>query len=243
MSNIAVIADIHSNIQALEAVLDGINAIGCDRVYCLGDVVGYGADPGPCIDLLVSVQIPCLLGNHDALVSGQCSDRNFNSLSLVAAQYTKVVLSKSQLDFLSSLPAQLQPQNGVLLVHGSPLDRDRYLAGRRDINDASKDLFEDQGAGLCFFGHTHRPSFFDGTDFWYKAYKSFPLDVSVRSMINPGSVGQPRDGDPRASFALWNQENGLIEFRRVEYDIDGARQRIIDAGLPVKLGDRLLDGV
>jgi len=242
MCKIAVIADIHGNVQALEAVLDRIDSLGCERTYCLGDVVGYGASPGPCIDLLIAAKVPSLLGNHDALITGQCDGANFNPVSLAAIRYTMDVISTDQLNFLKAMPANLNHGEEALFVHGSPGNRDNYLIGSSKIISASNDLLADAGPGICFFGHTHLPSFFDGCDFWYTTGKRFALDDTVRIMANPGSVGQPRDGDARASFLVWDLAREHVTFERVEYDVARARQDILDVGLPMVLGDRLLNG-
>ena len=241
MSRLAFVSDIHSNLQALTAALDAIAVLDCSEIFCLGDLVGYGARPVECVDLLRAADVRCLIGNHDALISGRDSDEGFNENSLAAARINRRLLSAEPLEFLARLPESIQFKPDVLLCHGSPTSYNQYTYFRIDLSLAV-DQMKKTGLDLCFLGHTHHPVLYDGQDLLYSDTEELPLSVDRRHIINPGSVGQPRDGDIRASFAVWDQAAGTVRFHRVKYDIHAARADIIRAGLPEHLGNRLLLG-
>lgn len=242
MVRTAIISDIHSNWQALRAVWARIFELGCDQIYCLGDIVGYGARPVECLEHLRAFDVTCIQGNHDALVADGSLRLSFNEHSLAAVEHNRLLLSEEQLSYLNSLPTKLEPEPRFILAHGSPEDRDRYLLYRQDFRQTSAALFGHGGPGLCFFGHTHQPKSFDGDGFISPSMTKVPIDKKDMMLFNPGSVGQPRDGDPRASFLYWDKADNTINFERVEYDVEKTRQEILDAGLPQRLGDRLLEG-
>lgn len=241
MKRIAFLSDIHSNQQALKAVLDRVATLDCAAIYCLGDLVGYGARPVECLDLLRSVGAGCLLGNHDALVSGQETGEEYNQNSRIAGALNRRMLSPADLEFLLALPQTIQYKPEVLFCHGSPTSYNQYTYFKIDFS-LTVDKMEKMGLNLCFLGHTHHPVLFDGGVLQYSNDEEFLLPAGRRYIINPGSVGQPRDGDPRASFAVWNEAAGTLRFHRVEYDIEAARKDILEAGLPEHLGNRLLKG-
>ncbi len=242
MTRTAIISDIHSNWQALRSVWSRIEELNCDQIFCLGDIVGYGARPLECLKLLRDNEVPCVQGNHDALVSDGSQNLHFNEHSLVAVDHNRALLSPEQLAYLAGLPTLLKPEERVFLAHGSPEDRDRYLVYRQDFRQVSSSLFSDGGPGVCFFGHTHFPVAYDGDSFL--SCETSPIDLNKDEMMlfNPGSVGQPRDGDPRASFLVWDSEAETVTFERVKYDVDRAREEILAAGLPDRLANRLLAG-
>ncbi len=242
MTRTAVISDIHSNWQALQAVWARISELGCETIYCLGDIVGYGARPIDCLEHLRQSHITCIQGNHDALVADGSLELSFNAYSLSAVEHNRAQLSSEQLQYLKNLPTRLEPEPRVILAHGSPDDRDRYLLYQRDFQQTSAFLFREGGPGLCFFGHTHHALAFDGDNLIPKTQTKVPISSQDMMLFNPGSVGQPRDGDPRASFLYWDQEDGTINFERVEYDVERTREEILAAGLPERLASRLLEG-
>lgn len=241
MSRLALLSDIHSNLQALTAVLGALDQMECDQIFCLGDQVGYGARPTECLDTLRRVGARALTGNHDAIVTGREKGEGFNERSKIAAKLNRARLSKEDLEFLAALPDTIEYRDDVLLCHGSPASYNQYVYFKVDFS-LTVDQMAKEGWRRVFLGHTHHPVLYDGGTLRYSTEKEYELDPAQRFIINPGSVGQPRDGDPRASFATWDDERDLLRFHRVEYDVAAARQDILDAGLPEQLGDRLLRG-
>ncbi len=238
----AILSDIHSNLHALTAVLEVVDAQGCDEILCLGDIAGYGAQPQEVVDLMRTRGARCIQGNHDSLITLQNEGRHYSSTSLLAAEHNRRLLDTDALGFLANLPTELECHPGALMIHGSPDYQDSYLINESQLAEAAGQVMERLGPGVCFFGHTHVPAFHAGgsrelePDVW----QDLPADLRV--MMNPGSVGQPRDGDARASFALWDRGAGKLRLMRVDYDVEGARETILAAGLPRILGDRLLRG-
>jgi predicted phosphodiesterase len=242
MSRTAVISDIHSNLHALTAVWKRIDELGIDKIYCLGDVVGYGARPAECLAMIRDNNVETVQGNHDALIADGSLKLDFNVYSLAAVEHNRELLSQDDLKWLGALPTSVKIDDETLLVHGSPDDRDRYLIYLDDLQEASASVLHEHGPGVCFFGHTHHPVVFDGAGFLPVREKKIQMDPEVRLLVNPGSVGQPRDNDPRSSFVWWDREASTLNFERVDYDNLGARRDILAAGLPRILGDRLLEG-
>ena len=242
MTRLAVISDIHSNLQALTAVWARMDELDIDSIYCLGDVVGYGARPAECLAMIRENNVQTVQGNHDALVADGSLRLDFNIYSLAAVEHNRPLLTQDDLAWLGGLPTLLSPDEEAMFVHGSPDDRDRYLIYLDDLQEASASVLESDGPGVCFFGHTHHPVVFDGHGFIPIRQKKIMLEKTLRMLVNPGSVGQPRDNDPRASFLWWDREEGSLNFERVEYDNLAARHDILEAGLPRILGDRLLEG-
>ncbi len=258
MNKLALISDIHSNVAALQAVFQRIDQLGVQEVACLGDVVGYGADPAVCVRMVMERCKWTIMGNHDWGLFNSVND--FNPLAQEALHYTRKHLQPSFFrrgrrqvwEFLRDLP-QSMFENGFLFYHGSPRDPIMEYVLRSDQNfdpEKLRDIFGmiDRPA---FVGHTHIPgmhksdfSFTTATD----QQHSFVLDGQP-CIVNVGSVGQPRDGDPRASFAVvsWPTEwpaagNAEVEFHRVEYDIPSTQSKILAAGLHPALADRLGKG-
>lgn len=243
MTKIAVISDIHSNLQALDAVLARIDESGCEKTYCLGDVVGYGAHPNECIEHLCDRNIVSLQGNHDAVISGLSSGTDFNEYALTAAMHNRDSLTPASRDYLLHMAETIRVDDHTLMVHGSPAGRDHYLFGKDLIAHMSTLVSEQDETRLCFFGHTHDPCLWNGEDLVYRQAEDFRIDPKICMMVNPGSVGQPRDGDDRAAFVIWNKAAQTLRFERVPYDVESACNDIIAEGLPPFLGQRLLDGV
>jgi len=243
VQRIAVVSDIHSNLQALEAVLARIDELGCDTVWCLGDIVGYGARPAECLDLLRDRGTLFVQGNHDAAVADVTATIWFNLHSRIAVQHNRKILPPAAIGFLAALPIRRDLNDGTVLCHGSPADRDRYLLDTNLLEEARREQEAARGPGLTWFGHTHQPV-------WHLEQPVSPepgqpqaVPADRRVLINPGSVGQPRDGDPRAAFGCWDRDAGEMVLERVEYDLEAARRDILDAGLPQRLGDRLRSGL
>ena len=242
MADIAIISDIHGNFAALEAVVRDLDARGCTEIYCLGDVVGYGASPNRCVDLLRERRAICIQGNHDVVAVGLESSEEFNADARKAADWTADTLTPANAAFLRQLPATRVTRRRALLVHGSPDDRDEYLWEEDELMAAARGVRRAGRARVAFFGHTHLPVI-AGEDFAADADEDTHALAPGRGwLVNPGSVGQPRDGDPRASYAVWNTDRNEVTFRRVVYDVGKAQDRIERAGLPRRLGTRLLVG-
>ena len=221
----AVISDIHANLEAFLAVLAEIDSLRPDAVVSLGDIVGYGADPNACVDIIREREIPSVIGNHDAAASGVTEPWNFNEAAREAVLWTRDELTSENRDFLAALSERIETED-FMAVHGAISDPDKYIFSYRDAVPEFE-LMDDYG--LCFFGHTHVPA----------DHKS-PAGPE-RRLVNPGSVGQPRDRNPRAAFLVYDTESG-VEFRRTEYDISTAQGKIIRKGLDSQLAERLSYG-
>jgi len=239
-----VIADIHGNLPALEAVLEEADSF--DEVWCLGDVVGYGPEPNECVTRLRRLPHRTVAGNHDFAAVGMVATSEFNPLAQQAAQWTAERLSSENREFLEGLPLQATVGE-YTLVHGSL--RSAIWEYVDNARTALENLLN-QPTRYCLVGHTHVPtSFREVTGILRRARErrlsgdraSFRLDAA-RSILNPGSVGQPRDGDPRASYMLLDPDSGAGEVRRVEYPIAETQRRILDAGLPERNALRLAQG-
>jgi diadenosine tetraphosphatase ApaH/serine/threonine PP2A family protein phosphatase len=248
---ILVVSDIHANLPALDACSAVFPTY--DVVWNLGDVVGYGANPNEVIARSRELGKVFVRGNHDKACSGISDLSDFNSIAALAAYWTQQTLTPAHLQWLRELPqGPIKPDPGLDLacVHGSPLDEDEYVI---NVHDAAEPLVH-TAASCTFFGHTHlqggfanhvsevvdlRPEYFSPN----KVEKSeLQLQEGVTYMINPGSIGQPRDGDPRAAFLLYDTEAATIVFYRVPYDISAAQKKILEAGLPARLASRLAEG-
>lgn len=238
-----VIGDIHSNLAAFEAVLrDGEARGGFDGVWCLGDVVGYGPDPHECIQLLRQFEPVCVAGNHDWAAIGRVDTADFNPVAAQACHWTAQQLTPEDIDYLQKLPLELR-QDDFTLVHGSPREPVwEYLLSR----EAARDNFACFETTYCLVGHSHVPLVFElvGNSV---VYKMFPDEASLklgenRLFINPGGVGQPRDGDPRASYAVYDADTRTVYHYRVEYDIATTQKRMKERRLPLPLIMRLSQG-
>jgi len=230
----AIISDIHSNLEALTAVLSMIDAIQPDNILCLGDIVGYGANPAECVDLIRARGIPAVCGNHDLGAAGVLEEEQFSEAARRGLEWSRKYLSSEQLEYLRSLPLTIDHPD-FKAVHSSPdvPMEFRYLFQPLDAAES----FDHFSQYLCFVGHTHRPVIFSHAGVEHKIMKD------RQYIVNVGSVGQPRDGDWRGCFVLFDSERWSVNHVRVEYDNNMARHKIIDAGLPQKLGDRLMVGV
>lgn len=240
---LAIISDIHSNIHALTSVLAEMEKQKVDRMFALGDIVGYNAFPSEVIELLIDKEICSIMGNHDIVCCGRENPVWFNSTAREAALWTRRKLSEKEIKHLRELPNEKMIQPTIYAVHGSPLSRDDYMIDMMDALNCFQHL-PDKNIQICFFGHTHIPAIFSSHG---PSHDSFGVGKQLlsprnRYFINPGAVGQPRDGDPRASFAILDSEETSVEIIRVEYDIASAKKAVIDAGLPNFLAERLQVG-
>ena len=240
----AIISDIHSNLEALRAVLDRITGMKVDVTCCLGDVVGYNANPNECIDILRDERIRCLMGNHDSRAAGLEEPDDFNPSAARAVLWTREQLTPENRQFLHDLPREIRV-DGSVLMHGSLNDTDQYILTANDVRDQFRILRElSPPTRIGFFGHTHvRVAFslLDGA-IQIEQNDSIRFSDDRSCLVNPGSVGQPRDGDPRAAFAVYDPDAREISFHRVEYDIRVCQDKIIRAGLPPRLAERLAIG-
>jgi predicted phosphodiesterase len=231
---IAILSDIHSNLEALTKAFDLIEESRVDEVYCLGDIVGYGARPNECVDLIRHRAAKCVLGNHDLAAIDTAEARYFTKHGRIAAEWTGKILTEENRQFLAKLPYRDESKT-ITLVHANPAEPERW-AYVVTLEDAEPQ-FEHFRSQLCFIGHSHIP-FVCSEDL-----KSFELKKDVRFLINVGSVGQPRDGHPELSFGILDTDEWSYENIRAAYDIKGAAEAIIENGLPQFLADRLFRGV
>jgi len=240
----AVFGDVHGNLEALEAVLADAKARGAEAFACLGDVVGYGANPNECCERVRALDGIVVRGNHDHAASHRVPLAWFNELAAAAIRWTRGSLSPENRAWLRSLPFEAALPDGSQLVHGS-LDEPRhwhYLYPGRDVEGH----FRRQSRPLCFVGHTHVPFVFirTGGRIFEAAFDPFRVSPpdAAQVAVNPGGVGQPRDEDPRAAYALYDPDTGVLEPCRVEYDVAAAARKIQAAGLPDLLARRLFLG-
>jgi len=247
----AVLSDIHSNLEALSAVMDMLASQWVDRDFCLGDVVGYGADPSACLGRLATCQAVVVSGNHDAACIGKLEMGWFNEAAKAAVLWTRDQLSFTDLDALRRWPLTAT-EDGFTLVHGTLRHPSRFeylvdVAQAMDTMTACRTL-------MCLVGHTHVPCVieFDRMQRTILRFLTSPAELAevlfrdepsaVRYVVNPGSVGQPRDGDPRASVMVIDTSAKRMAIHRVSYDIASAQRKIRNAGLPGFLADRLAVG-
>jgi len=239
---IAVLSDVHANYHALEATLAAVDAEGADEVWCLGDTVGYGPRPNRCCAIVRERAAICLAGNHDLAVTGALSIEEFNGEAAAAAQWTREVIEPEARAFLESL-APSGARRGVELFHGSPIDPvwDYVLS-----EQAAYASFQATDAPLVLVGHSHVPlaiSWRDGELGGGIATAGEEVDLSApRWILNPGSVGQPRGGDPRAAWLLIDEEAARATFRRTPYAVELTQAEIRERGLPDGLAARLALG-
>jgi predicted phosphodiesterase len=242
-----LLSDLHSNQEATVAVLESARSLGFDRAVVLGDLVGYGASPNEVVAAIRDLSpLEVIRGNHDKVVAGVEPGEDFNRVAREAARINRLLLHSENVNYLSGLPTGPRSVGGAFAIaHGTPLDEDEYLLDARGAGA----VFEETDFRVCFFGHTHVPGAFVrkegavGLMVPGKPEAVLRLDARFRYLINPGSVGQPRDSDPRASYAIFDETAGEIIFRRVDYPVDRSRRKIREAGLPTVLEERLQRGV
>jgi predicted phosphodiesterase len=241
-----LLSDIHSNLEALDAVLRAVKRRKYDGVLCMGDLVGYGASPNQVMRRIRKMpRLWIVRGNHDKVCSGLETGEDFNTSARTSAQWTAKRLRPEHAEYLRSLPTgPVRFGDDLWICHGSVVHEDHYLFSDFDAYEA----FERSPFRLCFFGHTHIPCIFQrtqrGIDVWPLKgdVVEVSLDPEARYLINPGSVGQPRDRNPKASFGEFYPETNRFVLRRVEYEVDRAVAKIQEAGLPQNLANRLKQG-
>jgi predicted phosphodiesterase len=240
---IALLSDVHGNLPAFESVLADVDSEGVEEIWCLGDLVGYGAEPDGCVELARERCDLCLAGNHDLVVTGEIDIADFSSSAATAAQWTREQIGAEALEFLRGLSPRLDDRP-IGLYHGSPRDPVWEYVLSTWQADECMDLMEPRVAAI---GHSHVALFFhrsgeaqvDGAP----AEAGLERDLSEGEwLLNPGGVGQPRDGDPRAAWLLLDTEGWRAQWRRVEYPIERAASAIEAAGLPAVLAQRLFTG-
>lgn len=239
---VLVISDIHANFTALETVIN--EAGNVDAVWCLGDLVGYGPDPNECVDTIRQLpNLTCIVGNHDAAALKQIDIDTFNPEARSALVWTRDTLSSVNKEFLANL-IDLVVWENVTLTHGSP--RQPIWEYILDVRTATQN-FNFFSTSLCLIGHTHLPAIYSYSDLHSFASLSLPepnqkISLPKRAIVNPGSVGQPRDRDPRAAYAIYDSTTNLWEYHRVIYDIQAVQERMKKVGLPEKHIQRLSAG-
>lgn len=237
---IALFGDIHANLEALDAVLADAASQGVTDYVCIGDIVGYNADPSACLDIIRDMQCSVVKGNHDEDASGNHSLDSMNPVAAAALEWTRHQLSAEQRQWLSAL-RMVRQVSDFTVVH-STLDQPshwNYVTNRFD----AMSNFSYQFTQLCFHGHTHVPRVYIKSDRVQEmSSESVTIEDGVKYFINAGSVGQPRDGDWRACYAIYDMNHRVVVFRRVEYDIAKTQAKILAAGLPPMLAERIAEG-
>lgn len=242
-----ILSDMHGNWDAFEAVLRKARRKRFEAVLVLGDLVGYGAAPNQVVEAVrgLSSRVFTVRGNHDKVVAGIDSGENFNQAALTAARWTTSRLTATNRRFVRDLPeGPIQVEPGIAICHGSPIDEDMYVFSDMDAYE----IFSGFNMPVTFFGHTHIPSLFalEGRHLGLMALRGnggrIVLHPEGRYLLNPGSIGQPRDRDPRASFMTYDSQRRIVRWYRVPYPIERAQDRIRRAGLPNSLADRLAVG-
>ncbi len=243
MTRVLVISDVHANLPALEAVLSDAGTV--DQTWCLGDIVGYGPDVNECVQRICSLpNLTCMMGNHDFAAIGNMPLETFNSDARKALLWQRDVLTDDSLNFLRTVHQEVVEKGEVSLVHGSPRDPIWEYILNTLVARINLDFFE---TPFCFVGHSHFQAVFQFHSDSEEMSIEVPLPGKVvkmegRAIFNPGSVGQPRDRDPRAAYAIFEAEARTWEPKRVEYDIASVQKRIMEAGLPARHADRLSGG-
>lgn len=242
-----ILSDIHANLTALEAALAAVKG-RWERVVCLGDVVGYGPDPNEVVDRVRALGATTIRGNHDKASCGIDKADDFNPVARTAATWTREQLRPENLAWLQQLPGGPLETEGVALIHGALKDEDEYVFAPAQALDG----LLDSPTQVSFFGHTHFQGGFSFRDNKLAviqlrpgagaAFTALQIEAETRYLLNPGSVGQPRDGDARAAFAILDVGHKVVEFWRAPYDVEAVQKRMLGAGLPEPLVLRLAFG-
>jgi predicted phosphodiesterase len=243
-----ILSDIHSNIEALEACIQRAKDADYDAVLCCGDIVGYGPNPVEAIDRLRSLNALTIRGNHDRVAAGLDEADQFNPNARLAVYWTRAMLPDDYRHYLATLPVgPVEVNEDAQIVHGAITDEDDYIFTEADADEN----LQLSAKPITFFGHSHFPVVFTtdiegnstmATSYEFDEFIAVKCETDKKMFVNPGSVGQPRDGDPRASFAIWDQDRARMEFYRVEYDIRLTQKKMREAQLPGYLIERLAHG-
>lgn len=237
----AILGDIHSNYEALKTVLDAVQSEKIDRIVSVGDVVGYGADPSKCISLLREKKATVVAGNHDWAVIGKIDAEFFNPYARAAVDWTAATLSAEEKAWIGSLPLTAEIEGEVTVVHATA-DAPEKFDYIQSYYDAARSINAIK-TSVCFSGHSHVPVAFVVRDaLSFSLAPVLDLTGSFRSLINVGSIGQPRDENPKAAYAIYDSKTQAYELRRIQYPVDVASARIREVGLPAVLGERLFLG-
>lgn len=236
-----IFADVHSNSEAFQAVLDSLKRENIDTYICIGDIVGYGAEPSRCIELTRKLTDKIIAGNHDLAACGIFTTSYFNEYAKEAISWTKNILSAEDKDRLKALRLIYEDKN-ITAVHGSLNEPEKfhYIIS----TSQAQATFELMKTPLCFIGHSHQPLVCAKTrkGVSFLPEEKLTVEKSAPYIVNVGSVGQPRDGDPRASYAVFDTKTSVVEIKRVSYDVEKAAEKILAAGLPPILAARLGEG-
>jgi len=237
-----ILSDIHGNIEALETVLGLYQDEGIESFLCVGDIVGYGADPKECLDMIRGLNAVCIAGNHDWAVSGKLNPVNFNPVAKEAVMWTQKQLSSDDMDFINNL-GLIFKNDDLILVHGT-LSEPEYFHYTFYMSEAVGRTFHLMDHNICFIGHTHVPQIIVQQDEAAPCLDMLKTQVipTKKYIVNVGSVGQPRDGNPMAAYCIYDTETSMVEVKRAQYDIETAQQKILKAGLPAVLAERLAAG-
>ena len=240
----AIIADIHANLEAFTAVLaDMERRGGVEEIWCLGDIVGYGPDPHQCLQLLRQYQHVCVAGNHDWAAIGKIDTSSFNPDAAAACRWTSQQLKSGDVKYLEKLPPTIE-KDGFTLVHGSPREPIWEYITSTSLARENLTFFQ---SPYCLVGHSHVPAIFkDEGDYCTSSRLSPSVGIALgssRLIINPGGVGQPRDGNPQASYAIYDSESKVIRLYRLPYDIKTTQDKMMQYGLPIRLVARLEYGM
>lgn len=236
----AILSDIHGNLEALEAVLADARKQACTHFVCLGDIVGYNANPSECVQVIQELECPVVKGNHDEQASIEASTEGFNELAEAAIGWTREHLSRAEKQWLAELRLTRQVRD-FTIVHATLDTPQQWGYVFNDLDAIAS--FTYQHTSLCFFGHTHWPTAFVRDDNVHRlATGQIVLGAGKKYFINAGSVGQPRDRDWRAAYCIYDHDRQVVEQRRIAYDIAATQRKIRDAGLPERLADRLAQG-
>jgi predicted phosphodiesterase len=236
----AIIADIHANLEAFQVILDDAQKQKVTHYACLGDIVGYNSNPKECLEIVRQMNIPCVKGNHDEYCSTEDALEGFNPAAAEAVYWTREQLDNEERQWLSDLKYSRMVAN-FTLVHATLDAPERW--GYVFDKLAAAASFPYQNTQVCFFGHTHVPvAFMRDTVVRGGTYSKFKIDTAKKYFINVGAIGQPRDNNPKAAYVVYDMDEGTIELRRLEYDIPTTQKKILAAGLPERLAERLAVG-
>jgi diadenosine tetraphosphatase ApaH/serine/threonine PP2A family protein phosphatase len=244
---LGILSDIHANLEALQAVLKACEEANVERFVCLGDIVGYGANPNECCHIIRALTDQVVLGNHDAACCGRLDPQYFNTAARIAVERHRQMLTAEHRRWLMQLPYRLDRED-MLFCHGSPYRPEAflYILEPGDVEEVIQ--YVPDRPPLIFVGHTHRGTTFIARErptlrIWEDPRPTITVRPENTYVFNAGSVGQPRDGDWRASYAIFDTETRVFELRRTEYDVDAASEKIERLGLPLALSERLYLGV